>query len=102
MIGTWDLLLQYRRLVKGRKSDVLNHNQVGIMRSVDPTNPEGTKIAALSRRRVMDLLNKKSMQPKLISTVDHEARVDNQQFVLQILIQIFVQIIVQICIPIFV
>ena len=73
MFGWWDLVLQYRKLVKGRKADVLSPTENGLMRDIDPINdPEGTKIAQLSRKRLMEFLSRKSMQTRLVATIDNE------------------------------
>jgi len=50
----------------------LDASRIGLMRDFDPRKPESTKIGKLCRKRLLEFLSKKSMEPRWIARVDTE------------------------------
>jgi len=67
------LNIQYRKLVKGRKWDVMHPRANGLIRCHKRNDPEGTKIAKLCRKRLLEFLSKKSLEPRLVSIIESES-----------------------------
>ena len=67
MWGWWDLLVQYRHLIKGKKFEVFTSQEIGLMDDHDIENPKRTKVAKLARKRVLELLSKKQNEPLWVS-----------------------------------
>ena len=76
----WELLIQYRKLTNGYKADQINPEELGLMRDYDPTRPENTKIGKLIRRRIMDRLSKKALEPTWIAWVDEQRNLVKDSF----------------------
>ena len=76
----WDLLSHYRKLQKGYKAEIIHSHELGIMRNYDPAQPETTKIGKLIRRRTIERLSKKSLEPRWVASVDDESEDLQEEF----------------------
>lgn len=73
MKGWFELLDEYRVYTqRGGRWHTCNGDHIGILRDHKKSDPVGTKIGKLCRRRVMEIMSKSSVRPKWIEAIERE------------------------------
>lgn len=73
MKGWFDLNSEYRyRTKKHIKWETCNADETGMLRDFKRSDPEGSKIGKLCRKRVMEVLAKKSLEPVWMEAIERE------------------------------
>ena len=73
MKGWFELKSEYRyRMQKDIKWESSNADETGILRDFKKSDPEGTKIGKQCRKRVLEMLAKKSLEPVRKDAIERE------------------------------
>jgi len=72
MFGWYDLNIQYRKLIKAKNHELIFPRKNGLIRDFNPEDPVGTKTGKLCRKRLLEVLSKKSLEARLVEIINSE------------------------------